>query len=487
MKLRKLLLAAGVMALTTTSCTDLDDHSDYGYAVEPNLTGYITGQQASGANVAWTGTEELGIFVAPAGQGLGSATSVNRHYKSDASGNFTPASESETVAFPGDGSKVDFFAYLPYQATADNGTYLIDVTDQTDPRSIDLLYAKNAKDKSGLTQNVRLGFSHQLTHVVVAIVNDPSITSTAGLTVTLTGTPTTAKYNLANGKITDAGAANDIALQVDNTGVLYTGIAIPAAPSASTTSTAISAEGRSVSAFLAAGATIKLTLNGQEASVALDEVTLKSGDRIILPVRISDDGTNFKAELGKVVEGDWTGDVDAEINYEFPEPGDDLPEETEIFYESMGAESGQKVSANTAISAFTGWDNKDLTFTNVSGGKNLTVRCPASIGFNSIWFPAGINDFSISGFELQGYTKFTLEYQVACNGTGQDIQTMMPALNGVSGTPDSFSFTATNKFSDAVVEIELESGEGTGEIHFTTDASNTKGLRLAKIRLTGHK
>ncbi|MBR1889693.1 MAG: fimbrillin family protein [Alloprevotella sp.] len=480
MNIRKLLLAAGVVAMATTSCTSLDDHSDYGYGTKPSISGY-------GAGTTWSGNEQLGIFMVPAGADLSAATSVNRHYQSDALGNFTAVSDAEEIAFPSNGEKVDFVAYLPYQATADNGTYAVDVTDQTDPAAIDLLYAKDAKDKSGLDSKIRLGFNHQLANVVVAIINDASITSTAGLTVTLAGTPATANFDLSTRQFKNAGPATDLELQVDDSGINYSGIVIPVAPSAAPSVASAVTETPSVTAVALTNGQIKLSLNGQEASVDLADVTLKNGNRVILPILLATDGTNLTATLGKVVEEGWSGEVSTEIEYEFADPEPDEPEELEFFYETMGADKGEKVSANTAINAFTGWDNPDLTFTNVSGGKNLTVRCPNSIGFNSIWFPAGANDFSISGFDITGYTKFVVQYQVACNGTGQDIQTMHVALNGAEGVPESFVFTATNQFSDAEVEIDASSITGAGELHFTTDAANTKGLRLARIRLTGYK
>lgn len=473
MNIRKLLLAAGIVAMATTSCTSLDDHSDYGYGIEPSISGY-------GAGTTWSGNEQLGIFVVPSGAGLSAATSINRHYQSDANGNFTAVSDAEAIHYPASGATVDFIAYLPYQETADGGTYSVDVTDQTDPAAIDLLYAKNAKDKSGLDPKVRLGFTHQLANVVVAIVNDPSITSTAGLQVTLGGTPATAVFDLATRKFTQTGRATELDMQVDDSGINYSCIAIPAEPGNGTTSFSAT----SVRSLTLTDGYINLALDGMDAYVDLADVTIQSGKRVILPILLATDGSTLSATLGKVIDGDWSGEVSTDIEYEFDDPE---PQELEFFYETMGADKGEKVSSNTAISAFTGWDNPNLTFTNVSGGKNLTVRCPNSIGFNSIWFPAGANDFSISGFDVTGYKTFKVQYQVACNGTGQDIQTMHVALNGVEGVAESFVFTATNTFADAECEIDASEISGAGELHFTTDAANTKGLRLARIRLTGYK
>ncbi len=69
---------------------------------------------------------------------------------------------------PGDGSKLDFVAYYPYSATTiTDFNVAVDITDQTDPSRIDVLYAK-AEGQNKTTPEIPLIFYHKLAQLVLS-------------------------------------------------------------------------------------------------------------------------------------------------------------------------------------------------------------------------------------------------------------------------------------------------------------------------------
>lgn len=46
------------------------------------------------------------------------------------------------IEYPSDESAVDFIAYYPFQPILDNYIYKVDVTNQSKPEEIDLLYGR---------------------------------------------------------------------------------------------------------------------------------------------------------------------------------------------------------------------------------------------------------------------------------------------------------------------------------------------------------
>ena len=80
-------------------------------------------------------------------------------------GSFSPASEDQTICFPLDeNDKVDFIAYCP-QAALTGNTYAVDVTDQSYPAAIDLLWSNNATALDKTVQTVDLKFYHRLSRI----------------------------------------------------------------------------------------------------------------------------------------------------------------------------------------------------------------------------------------------------------------------------------------------------------------------------------
>lgn len=168
-------------------------------------------------NTVWTDGDAVGVFM------LATATSDpagilaggdNVQYTVEpATGKLTPA--GTPIFYPQHGS-VDFVAYYPYMAKgtehiSEDYQANISVTDQSDPASIDLLWAK-ASDRNKSSQAVNLTFAHLLSKIKLVITLGDGLcelTADKITKVTLVGMPASATLNLLTGSI-QAGAAADI-------------------------------------------------------------------------------------------------------------------------------------------------------------------------------------------------------------------------------------------------------------------------------------
>ena len=157
-------------------------------------------------NTTWTAGDAVGVFmlapkifnpsgILPGGENVG--------YTVDpATGRLTPV--GTPILYPRDEEEeVNFFAYYPLGTKGDGKitddyVYTLSVTDQSDPVSLDLLVA-NARGKKKSKEAVEFTFEHALAKIQLDITLgeglrdlDPGkITA-----VTITGMPTTARYQL---------------------------------------------------------------------------------------------------------------------------------------------------------------------------------------------------------------------------------------------------------------------------------------------------
>jgi hypothetical protein len=146
---------------------------------------------------------------------------------------------ASTIYYPGNGDKVDFIAYYPYVSSITTlGNYSVNVTTQTTPAAIDLLYAKATNGSSGYdksnTSAVALTFGHQLCKLTLNTSVPAGSTQFASsdlttMTVSIAGMNTTALFNLATGAL---GTASNVAAITPRTvaaGAKYEAILLPIA------------------------------------------------------------------------------------------------------------------------------------------------------------------------------------------------------------------------------------------------------------------
>jgi formylglycine-generating enzyme required for sulfatase activity len=127
---------------------------------------------------------------------------------------FVPATKEDGVYHPNSG--VDFMSYYPYKSVIEEEyLYPIDVSRQSDPSKIDLLYATSASDMELLANgDVPLLFKHQLSKLVLNLKPDLTVKEVSDVwnhfLVTASGFYTKAKFSLVDKVIFDRDQIRDI-------------------------------------------------------------------------------------------------------------------------------------------------------------------------------------------------------------------------------------------------------------------------------------
>lgn len=165
------------------------------------FTSTIVGQiNTKATGTSWENGDKIGIYMIKAGQKLSQTSILNNVQNQQFTTNGVVFKSTNPVFLPQE--TVDFLAYYPYKENTDF-QYAIDLSDQSQPATLDLMYAKNAK---GITQGnttVPLIFERQLSKVSLNL----TITNTDALlyneiTVLMPGVATQGSFDLKNGTIT---------------------------------------------------------------------------------------------------------------------------------------------------------------------------------------------------------------------------------------------------------------------------------------------
>lgn len=205
------------LLLTTLLLTACGEH-ETGAVVQDDVTfaagvgKYTTRLSQDGSQ--WTEGDKIGIY------SFASGTTATIHfsniaYEADATAAATLFNAvSEAVTFQKDRSAVDFMAYYPYLATMNDDMYPIELSDQTASLvAHDLLYARSNNDGNGYTEGtISLGFTHQLTKIIVNLVDNESGESLTpddeGMLIK--GMNTAAYFDLKAGELSETTTPSDI-------------------------------------------------------------------------------------------------------------------------------------------------------------------------------------------------------------------------------------------------------------------------------------
>lgn len=213
------------IALALTSCgNDSDDNTQGGgNRVALQVT---SGIQTRASGNTWDKGDGIGIFSTDA-----AGTYANVEYTT-ASGDGAFAPSGTTIYLPTDGSSLGFVAYYPYVALADNKTYTVDVTDQSNQAAIDLMAAAG-RTADRTSPAVAFNFVHKLSKVEIALNPGAGMTAgeLAGITVELTNQQPKATFDVTVPTMsvmpdTDA-APVDITLHTADDGRSSEGILLP--------------------------------------------------------------------------------------------------------------------------------------------------------------------------------------------------------------------------------------------------------------------
>lgn len=193
--------------------------------------------QTKAANGAWSENDEIGIFMLETGTTDVADNTTNRKYTTVSGDGSFSASSDDLIYYPEDGSKVDFIAYYPHQPSITTlGDYVVNVADQSDQETIDLLYAHATNSGDGYDRShssaVGLQFRHQLSRVRLVVATPApelhvSTEELADMTAGVSGLNTTATFNLADGGLGGAGDVATISLHRPNESLLYDAIIVP--------------------------------------------------------------------------------------------------------------------------------------------------------------------------------------------------------------------------------------------------------------------
>lgn len=303
------------------SCTNNDDNSEW-YGSEGIV--FTTAIQSRVSGNTWNANDEVGIYMMNAGGTIDAATAQNKKYIAQTNGTLTAAS-GNGIYLPESGS-VDFIAYYPYTTSVSGNKIAVNVSDQSKPAAIDLIYSNGTKGVAATTSsNISLTFTHKLSKMTINVSKDATIETLNGLTIDMNGISTEGEFNLGNGTLTATAGTNqkDVAMNVNAEGTTATAIILPTA--ASTDQTAV---------------TLKFNLAGKSYTYTLTDASIfEEGKNVTFNANLSINNGKPVVTVGTATIEDWTEKPGGDINVDFDsevQPG----KETVVLDESFATGQG---------------------------------------------------------------------------------------------------------------------------------------------------
>lgn len=325
MKISNLLYMGALSTLALTSCTNNDDNSEW-YGSEGIV--FTTAIQSRVSGNVWNANDEVGIYMMNAGSGIGAATAQNKKYIAQTNGTLT-AAPGNGIYLPESGS-VDFIAYYPYTTNVSGDKLAVNVSDQSNPAAIDLIYSNGTTGVEATTATtISLGFTHQLTKVTLNVkIKDGTIETLNGLGVNMKGISTEGEFNLADGSLTATAGTNskEVAMNVDAQGATATATAIILPTAASTDQTSID---------------LTFNLNGQSFTHTISDASIfEEGSDVSFNADLSMNNGKPVVTVGNATITDWTEKPGGDFDVNF-DGGTQPGEETVILDESFADGQGE--------------------------------------------------------------------------------------------------------------------------------------------------
>lgn len=218
-----LYLLAIVSLLGFLSCSK-DDVTEKDARKEVKVTATFNGLSVTGGvttravDNSWEAGDAIGLFMKTAGTTLSqSALANNARYTTDVGDRAFANSSTNKVYFPFDKSNVDFISYYPYTDNLNGLIYKVDVSDQSNLGSIDLMYADNVKAKNYTAESIELDFKHQFTKVVLKIENNNSDNTNGEFSAKIINAPKSASFSLVDGALSVDKELVDILFNINKT------------------------------------------------------------------------------------------------------------------------------------------------------------------------------------------------------------------------------------------------------------------------------
>lgn len=309
--------------LALMSCTNNDDNSEW-YGSEGIV--FTTAIQSRVSGNTWNANDEVGIYMMNAGSGIEAATAQNKKYIAQTNGTLT-AAPGNGIYLPESGN-VDFIAYYPYTTSVSGNKLAVNVSDQSNPAAIDLIYSNGTKEVAATTATtISLGFTHQLTKVTLNVTKDETIETLNGLGVNIKGISTEGEFNLADGTLTATAGTNnkDVAMYIDAQGTTATATAIILPTAASTDQTSLN---------------LTFNLNGQSFTHTISDASIfEKGTNVSFNAKLSINNGKPVVTVGNATINNWTEKPGGDINVDF-DGGTQPGGETVVLDESFATGQG---------------------------------------------------------------------------------------------------------------------------------------------------
>lgn len=323
MKISNLLYMGALSTLALMSCTNNDDNSEW-YGSEGIV--FTTAIQSRVSGNTWNANDEVGIYMMNAGSGIEAATAQNKKYIAQTNGTLT-AAPGNGIYLPESGN-VDFIAYYPYTTSVSGNKLAVNVSDQSNPAAIDLIYSNGTKGVAATTATtISLGFTHQLTKVTLNVTKDETIETLNGLGVNIKGISTEGEFNLADGTLTATAGTNnkDVAMYIDAQGTTATATAIILPTAASTDQTSLN---------------LTFNLNGQSFTHTISDASIfEKGTNVSFNAKLSINNGKLVVTVGNATISNWTEKPGGDINVDF-DGGTQPGGETVVLDESFATGQG---------------------------------------------------------------------------------------------------------------------------------------------------
>lgn len=468
MKISNLLYMGALSTLTLMSCTNNDDNSEW-YGSEGIV--FTTAIQSRVSGNTWNANDEVGIYMMNAGSGIEAATAQNKKYIAQTNGTLT-AAPGNGIYLPESGN-VDFIAYYPYTTSVSGNKLAVNVSDQSNPAAIDLIYSNGTKGVAATTATtISLGFTHQLTKVTLNVTKDETIETLNGLGVNIKGISTEGEFNLADGTLTATAGTNnkDVAMYIDAQGTTATATAIILPTAASTDQTSLN---------------LTFNLNGQSFTHTISDASIfEKGTNVSFNAKLSINNGKPVVTVGNATISNWTEKPGGDINVDF-DGGTQPGGETVVLDESFATGQGSFTIDNKQL------PNGEGSFVWNLGSFNddKFMKASAYIGgtkyASESWLVSPLVDLSQA-------TTATLTFDHAHNyaGTAEEEFTLWAtetsADNWQQLTIDKYG--SGFKFTTATIDLSAYAGK-TIKFAFkyvsTTDAAGTWEIKNVKVVANG--
>lgn len=468
MKISNLLYMGALSTLTLMSCTNNDDNSEW-YGSEGIV--FTTAIQSRVSGNTWNANDEVGIYMMNAGSGIEAATAQNKKYIAQTNGTLT-AAPGNGIYLPESGN-VDFIAYYPYTTSVSGNKLAVNVSDQSNPAAIDLIYSNGTKEVAATTATtISLGFTHQLTKVTLNVTKDGTIETLNGLGVNIKGISTEGEFNLADGTLTATAGTNnkDVAMYIDAQGTTATATAIILPTAASTDQTSLN---------------LTFNLNGQSFTHTISDASIfEKGTNVSFKANLSINNGKPVVTVGNATISNWTEKPSGDINVDF-DGGTQPGGETVVLDESFATGQGSFTIDNKQL------PNGEGSFVWNLGSFNddKFMKASAYIGGTKYASESWLVSPPV---DLTQATTATLTFDHAHNyaGTAEEEFTLWAtetsADNWQQLTIDKYG--SGFKFTTATIDLSAYAGK-TIKFAFkyisTTDAAGTWEIKNVKVVANG--